>query len=214
MKKLLASFSALLLVGGLALAQPGGFGGGFPGGGFPRGDGERPQFDEEQMSKFMEQMEEMTDPVKIATKQADRLQEQLGLDEEQYKQVYKIYKQEAQVRINKMQQQMSRPGAMGFGGPPMGGPGFGGPGGGFDMTAMQTQMTDRMKAASEEARKEAEKNFDKRSKKMVKVLTPEQFNKWLQIEKQMIAPPSFEGFEMPAATEAAAEPAGPVEPTE
>lgn len=176
MKRIITFLGALLLAGGVALAQGPGMFGGFP-------EGERPQFDEEQMSKFMEEMEEMSDPVRIATKQADRVMEQVGLSDEQYKQVFKIYKQEAQVQVNKMQQSMSngmRSGMMGGPGMMMGGPG------GFNMADMQRDMSDRMKQASEEAQKEMKKNFDKRSKKMAKVLDAEQFNKWLQLESQML----------------------------
>jgi len=162
MKSTILSCAAFLLLSLGLSAQPQGMGmGQFPQGQFPQGMG---QFPERQTES----------PEVRAKNKADMMLREVGLDEKQYKKVYKLFKRDYQNRENLSSSfgGMSMGGGFpggGFpgGGMPMGGPGMGGgfPGGGFPGMGPTGGQID-------------EKYFEKQEKKLQKILTVEQYNKW------------------------------------
>jgi len=141
MKSTILSCAAFLLLSLGLSAQPQGMGmGQFPQGQFPQGMG---QFPERQTES----------PEVRAKNKADMMLREVGLDEKQYKKVYKLFKRDYQNRENL---------SSSFGGMSMGG-GF--PGGGFPGMGPTGGQID-------------EKYFEKQEKKLQKILTVEQYNKW------------------------------------
>jgi len=183
MKKIMTIIGAFALSGALAFAQG-------PMGG-PQG-GERPD------------MSEMMDAGKIAEKQAIKLRDDLGLDDKQYKKVYNIYKKQAQKKIDDMQGSMpsGMPSGMsggmmggmggpggGMGGPGggMGGPGggMGGPGGGMGggRPSGMGSPSGRMPMGEIDFEgPEDQKTIDARHKKMQKILSTDQYSRYIQME--------------------------------
>lgn len=133
------------------------------------------------------QREQMT-PEKMATRTADRLKEALGLNDKQYK---KIYNYHLGVYTEQMENGT-------FGGPRMDGgmrrPGDGNPemrqrrdGGNRgerpQMTEEQrAEMQARMKERMEERRAAEQERHEATAKKYKKILTPEQYAKWEEME--------------------------------
>jgi Spy/CpxP family protein refolding chaperone len=136
-------------------------------------------------------------PEKIARHQAKAMQKAVDLDEKQYDKIYSLYlKEENQRRKQMMNQgggqgmpQGGRPqGGPGGGGPMGGGPGgpgmgggqmgggpMGGPQGGPSMGGSRPQM-------SQDDAKTLEKQRQKREKKIKKILTAEQYAKWVDMQ--------------------------------
>lgn len=172
MKKRILVIIAMLVTLNLAsFAQPD-FGGGMPpmGGGFSMNIGE----DEETEGT----------PKERAKMETDRLNERLVLDAKQYKKVFNMFKSEFNAEENSKYMGGGRPMGggmppMGGGMPPMGGGNFGGGpmGGGFDPSSIAQSAVERMKES--EAKK-----IKARSKKLSKILTPEQFQIWEQINEE------------------------------
>jgi len=174
MKRFLTLVCVALMTSALAMAQPGGgFGGGMPGGGMPGMSGGSSS---------------SVDTKEIATKMADRLKEQLDLTDQQYKKVFKVYRQEAQYQNNTSS--MS-----GFGGGMPGGgfgggmPGGMGPGMGGGMPEGAPSMGSLPEGAPEFDKDKApgmlkldEKGQEKVNKKFEKILTPEQYKKYLNLQ--------------------------------
>lgn len=165
MKKRIITVIATLMAAGLtALAQPGGFGGGMP-----------PMFNMGNSS------EEELSPKDRATQEVDALKDRLGLDEKQYKKIFTMLKNEYTAEANRSSMGGGFGGGMPMGGgmPPMGGGGFGGGmpmggpmgGGNFNPANMANSAFDAT------MQREAKKN-EARAKKMVKILTPDQFKQW------------------------------------
>lgn len=125
---------------------------------------------------------EVPNPEKIATQQTNQMKNSLQLTEKQYKKIYKLNLKEQKERFKAMQgsDEQNRPtGGSGMGGgrPPMGGgqppmmgegnfPGAGRRGGGPMMTR-ESNAADTQKKAAEA-----------KEKKIKKILTKEQYEKW------------------------------------
>lgn len=174
----IVSIAAFVLLSVGLSAQPREFGG-------PQGDGQAPHHGGPHM-----QMPPKQDPAEMAAHKADMMQREVGLDDKQYKKVYKLFKKDYEYRADAMEMPeggfpggfpggqggfpgggpgMGGPGG-GFpgGGPGMGGPGMGGPGGGFPGGP---GMGAPMKVVDDEY-------LEKQDKKLRKILTAEQYEKW------------------------------------
>lgn len=121
------------------------------------------------------QREQMT-PEKMATRTADRLKEALGLNDKQYK---KIYNYHLGVYTEQMENGT-------FGGPRMDG-GMRRDGGNRgerpQMTEEQrAEMQAKMKERMEERRAAEQERHEATAKKYKKILTPEQYAKWEEME--------------------------------
>lgn len=113
--------------------------------------------------EFNGEKRQMPSVDEIAQKRADAMDRELALTEKQYKKIVKYYKAEAEKEREMMQASMPEgmpegfPGGkpdFGGGRPPMGGPGM---------------------AMSDE---DMEKYFEQQDKKLKKILTAEQYDKW------------------------------------
>lgn len=131
----------------------------------------------------------------IAQQRADVMNQELTLSEKQYKKILKYFK--AQVEKEREIMQAGRPDGVpkgfpggkrpdfGGGRPPMGGPGhqsggFGGPQGGFPggdprVESGRPPMRNPEMGISDE---EMEKYYEQQDKKLKKILTAEQYEKW------------------------------------
>ena len=122
---------------------------------------------------------EVLNPEKIATQMTDQMQESLQLTEKQYKKIYKLNLKEQKEHFKAMQNSGEQRPPMGGpgmrGGPPMGGGeppmmGEGGFPGGMGERPMMNKEQD-----SADAQKKA---AETKEKKIKKILTTEQYEKW------------------------------------
>ena len=112
---------------------------------------------------------EVLNPEKIATQMTDQMQESLQLTEKQYKKIYKLNLKEQKEHFKAMQNSgEQRPPMMGGGEPPMMGEG-GFPGGMGERPMMNKEQD------SADAQKKA---AETKEKKIKKILTTEQYEKW------------------------------------
>ena len=116
---------------------------------------------------------EVLNPEKIATQMTDQMQESLQLTEKQYKKIYKLNLKEQKEHFKAMQNSGEQRPPMG--GPPMGGGeppmmGEGGFPGGMGERPMMNKEQD-----SADAQKKA---AETKEKKIKKILTTEQYEKW------------------------------------
>lgn len=140
---------------------------------------------------------DMSEFAKIHT---DRLAGPLELNGKQYEKIFNLYLDEFDRRVNNLDSDSGSgmpggfPGMMG--GPGMMGPGMGGgfPGmgrsedaeGGMIGNGLTQAQRTYMKIMSQEPTKKDIKAQQKMTKKMSKILSPEQFAKWKEIEKQPV----------------------------
>ncbi len=119
------------------------------------------------------QPREVVEPEVRARQLADELQVELELTQKQYKKIYKLFLQEEKERSE------TRP-DFGRQGPPPGGRREGGPppDRGSDFSADRPQK--RMEVDPEQMQKAVEE----KEKKMKKILTDEQYEKWSSLEKE------------------------------
>ena len=136
---------------------------------------------------------EMLNPEQTAQKKAKKMQDEVGLDEKQYKKIYKIYLKEEQAKKEAAEGRMMPPpggfpggGPGGFpGGMPMGGPGGGFPSGGFPPQGMGPGMGHGtpppgafggMEAPTVGGKAiDSDEYIEAREKKFKKILTPDQY---------------------------------------
>jgi Spy/CpxP family protein refolding chaperone len=137
---------------------------------------------------------------KIARHQAKAMQKAVDLNEKQYDKIYSLYLKEENARRKQMTSQGGgagmpqggRPqGGPGGGGPMGGGPGMGGPGGGGMMGGGPGMgggpqggpgMGGGRPQMSQNDAKTLEKQRQKREKKIKKILTAEQYEKWTSLQ--------------------------------
>jgi hypothetical protein len=111
---------------------------------------------------------EVPNPEKIATQMTDQMQESLQLTEKQYKKIYKLNLKEQKEHFKAMQNSGEQRPPMGGGEPPMMGEG-GFPGGMGERPMMNKEQD------SADAQKKA---AETKEKKIKKILTTEQYEKW------------------------------------
>lgn len=125
----------------------------------------------------------------IAQQKTNAMDHELTLTEKQYKKILKYYKEEAEKEREMMEDFPGEKPDFGGGRPPMGGPGMGGPGmgggfrgpqggfpgGGPGMGGGRPPMGGPAMGMSDE---EMEKYYEKQDKKLKKILTPEQYDRW------------------------------------
>lgn len=131
----------------------------------------------------------------------EAMQSRLGLTEKQYKKVYKIqlaeqktifkYKPTPQRGIEKDLGEMPLQGHRMEGGRPHRGGGFEGMGGGRPPMPPREMMADSDLPDPEKVAKELEKAAQKRDKKLKKVLDKGQYEQWLRLEDEVMAPFRF-----------------------
>lgn len=131
----------------------------------------------------------------------EAMQSRLGLTEKQYKKVYKIqlaeqktifkYKPTPQRGIEKDLGEMPLQGHRMEGGRPHRGGGFEGMGGGRPPMPPQEMMAGSDPPDPEKVAKELEKAAQKRDKKLKKVLDKGQYEQWLRLEDEVMAPFRF-----------------------
>jgi hypothetical protein len=138
-------------------------------------------------------------PEKIARHQAKAMQKAVDLNEKQYDKIYSLYLKEENARRKQMMNHQGggsgmRPqGGPGMGGPGgPGGPGMGGPGGGPGMGGGQMgrapqggpdgQMGGARPHMNPSDAQALEKQRQKREKKIKKILSAEQYDKWLSLQ--------------------------------
>jgi hypothetical protein len=142
-------------------------------------------------------------PEKIARHQAKAMQKAVDLSEKQYDKIYSLYLKEENTRRKQMMnnqgggQGMRPQGGPGMGGPGGGGPGgpgggMGGPGGGPGMGGGQMgggpqggpggQMGGARPRMNPSDAQAMEKQRQKREKKIKKILSAEQYEKWLSLQ--------------------------------
>lgn len=123
---------------------------------------------------------EVPNPEKIATQMTNRMQESLQLTEKQYKKIYKLNLKEQKEHFRAMQDSGEQR-------PPMGGPGMRGgrpPMGGGEPPIMGEGnfpggMGERpMMGKEQNAEDTQKKTVEAKEKKIKKILTPEQYEKW------------------------------------
>jgi len=126
-------------------------------------------------------------PEQIAEEKTEWLDNELSLTEKQRKKVYKLYLKEAKSMQNRHSMGGPPPGGPGGGQgrPPMGGGGRP-PGGGM---GHDSQPGDRgqmpQKSPNDDTlSEESEEEISKRETKMEKILTSEQYEQWVSIEKE------------------------------
>lgn len=119
--------------------------------------------------QMKEGVKEIPNPEKAAQKLTDEMDELLQLTEKQYKKIYKLNLKEEKEKIERMTGKNSFEG----GRPPM--PPMGGmpPQGGFlPMNGMRPPMPENMQ-------EDMQDRIEKRNKKLKKILTDEQYEKWM-----------------------------------
>ena len=184
MKKLAICALALLFSLGMS-AQPGGFGGpggmggGFGGPGMGMGPGMGPGMGMGGFDIYGDVRKE------YAANKTEELTSILELNEKQVKQVKKIYGHTDEYLMSEMMEKMSK-NRNANGGPQGGFPGMGGgfpggmnggmPGGMPDFENMEREVPKVIPISKRER--------EYRENKMSKILTPEQYEKWLEIEAQ------------------------------
>lgn len=117
-----------------------------------------------------EQVKEVPNPEQAARKLTDEMDELLQLTEKQYKKIYKLNQKEEKEKVERMT------GKAPFGGerppmPPMGG-GMPPQNGSFERGGMRPPMTEDMQ-------EDMQSRMEKRNKKLKKILTDEQYEKWM-----------------------------------
>ena len=126
---------------------------------------------------------------------SNQLQQALGLDEAQHKQVLKLYKKLFRNEESDKESQ-GMDGGPGFGntGPgasgierPSGMGGRGGFGGAHDGEGPGNVGGQRHRPPVEDIVKQAEERFEKAQKKMQKILTAEQYQQWVKLEQKELA---------------------------
>jgi hypothetical protein len=144
----------------------------------------------------------------IAKKMTNEMQMDLGLTDKQYKKIYKINLQQIKKQTSANTQKQSSPtggdmdmmgGGMDMGGGPMGGGPMGGMGGGpaggmgGGRPSMGNSTPDMNNAQVEKGGnrppvqyKETEETVAYKAAKFKKILTPEQYNKWIAKEKDKL----------------------------
>ena len=138
---------------------------------------------------------EKLSPEKIAQYKTDMIQKEIGLDEKQYKKIYKIYLKEEKAKKKALEGNMMPPPGGFPGGFPGGGPGGfpgGGPGGGFPGGGRPPQgggpgmgqgapppgMFGEMSVPTVGGKPiDSDEYIEARDKKFRKILTPEQYRK-------------------------------------
>jgi hypothetical protein len=116
---------------------------------------------------------EVPNPEKIATQMTDQMQESLQLTEKQYKKIYKLNLKEQKEHFKAMQNSGEQR-------PPMGGPGMRGGEppmmgeGGFPGGMGERPMMNKEQDSADAQKKAAET----KEKKIKKILTTEQYEKW------------------------------------
>ena len=163
-----------------------------------RPDGPRPERPERPERK-------KSNPAEVAKKTVDQLNTVVGLNDDQYKKLYKFHlslEKSRQAEQENMGFPGGRPGMGGPGGRPdggPGGPGMGGPGGpggfsgggpggnggpGGGRPQMSEERREMIREMKEERRAAEEALQQKIEKKYRKILTPEQFEKWESYEAE------------------------------
>lgn len=111
---------------------------------------------------------EVLNPEKVATQMTDQMNKSLQLTDKQYKKIYKLNLKEQKAFFKAMQNSGDQRPPMGGGQPPMmGESGFPGRMGGGPMMRRDTNSADSLKKAAEA-----------KEKKIKKILTKEQYEKW------------------------------------
>ena len=121
------------------------------------------------IQQMKEEVKEIPNPEKAAQKLTDEMDELLQLTEKQYKKIYKLNLKEEKEKIERMTGKNPFEG----GRPPM--PPMGGmpPQGGFPpMNGMRPPMPENMQ-------EDMQDRIEKRNKKLKKILTDEQYEKWM-----------------------------------
>lgn len=165
-----------------------------------RPDGPRPERPERPERK-------KSNPAEVAKKTVDQLNTVVGLNDDQYKKLYKFHlglEKSRQAEQENMGFPGGRPGMGGPGGRPdggPGGPGMGGPGGpgsfsgggpggnggpGGGRPQMSEERREMIREMMEERRAAEEARQQKIEKKYRKILTPEQFEKWETYEAERV----------------------------
>ena len=140
----------------------------------------------------------------FAQMKAERMKQELSLDDKQYKKVLKVFEQEE----SSMHPQgggmpgggpgMGGPGGMPGGGPGMGGPGgmpgggpggMGGPGGGPGMGQGGQRPQGPPPGMQQLSDEEMEKIMEKKESQLRKILTTEQFDKWAEAHPEEFSLP-------------------------
>ena len=127
---------------------------------------------------------EVPNPEKIARKETDRLKAALELTDKQYKKVYKLLlKEQREVLENRMPRPPMMGGEGGWGTPPP-------PGGGMPPMGMGGGRPEGMPrppmrgAPKPESAEDMQKRIEKKNKKMKKILTESQYDKWLGMSQK------------------------------
>lgn len=120
--------------------------------------------------QMKEGVKEIPNPEKAAQKLTDEMDELLQLTEKQYKKIYKLNLKEEKEKVERMT------GKAPFGGerppmPPMGG-GTPPQNGSFERGGMRPPMPEDMQ-------EDMQSRMEKRNKKLKKILTDEQYEKWI-----------------------------------
>lgn len=125
-----------------------------------------------------EQEKEIPNPEKAARKLTDEMDELLQLTEKQYKKIYKLNLKEEKEKIERMTGKTFFEGGRPFMPPMDGMP----PQGSFPpMNGMRPPMPESMQ-------EDVENQIEKRNKKLKKILTDEQYDKWMSRESMMEEP--------------------------
>ena len=121
-------------------------------------------------SQQAEQVKEIPNPERAARKLTDEMNEMLQLTEKQYKKVYKLNLNEEKEKIERMTGKNSFEGGrppmppMGGGMPPLGG---------------MPPERGRRPSMPENMQEDMQSRIEKRNKKLKKILTDEQYEKWM-----------------------------------
>lgn len=136
---------------------------------------------------------EKLSPEKIAQAKTEVIRKEIGLDEKQFKKIYKIYLKEERAKQQALEGNMFPPPGGFPGGMPSGGPGDGFPGGGFPGGGRPPQggssgmgpgmpppgMFGEMAVPTVGGKAiDSDEYIDAREKKFKKILTPEQYQKF------------------------------------
>ncbi len=149
--------------------------------------------------------QEIPSPEKIARKMTDDMNKELQLTEEQYNKLYDLYLKDQKEQLSNRQSGMrNTPPPPGGGGGGMGRPPMGGgrpPMGGGHPPMMDGRRPEGPPPTDAESAEKQQKELKKREKKMRKILTEEQFEKWQTIEASRRPAPrtreDMPSFDMP-----------------
>lgn len=124
---------------------------------------------------------ELPNPERSAKQLTDKMQEELGLTDKQYKKIYNLNLKELKKIIELLKERPQRNFPPEEGGRPQGPrPPMGGPQGEFGRPGKHPDMKGPHPAGNQELEKLREKN----EKKLKKILTEEQYAKWKKIQPQ------------------------------